>query len=97
MAALTTASSIEEGFAQPEMVLLVKPQFEAGRQEVSRGRGVITDPEIHLRAIDTVTASVEQCGGSVESVVESPIKGAEGNIEFLMWVKCPLGSLGCVS
>jgi 23S rRNA (cytidine1920-2'-O)/16S rRNA (cytidine1409-2'-O)-methyltransferase len=79
------------------MVLLVKPQFEAGRQEVSRGRGVITDPEIHQRAIEAVTTSVEQCGGSVESVVESPIKGAEGNIEFLMWVKCPIRCLGCVS
>lgn len=97
MASLMSVMTTEEGFAQPEMVLLVKPQFEAGRQEVSRGRGVITDPEIHARAIEEVTQSVEQCGGSVQSVVESPIKGAEGNIEFLMWVKCPLRSLGCVS
>jgi 23S rRNA (cytidine1920-2'-O)/16S rRNA (cytidine1409-2'-O)-methyltransferase len=97
MASLMAASSVEEGFNEPEMVLLVKPQFEAGRQEVSRGRGVITDPEIHQRAIEAVTTSVEQCGGSVESVVESPIKGAEGNIEFLMWVKCPIRCLGCVS
>jgi 23S rRNA (cytidine1920-2'-O)/16S rRNA (cytidine1409-2'-O)-methyltransferase len=87
----------EAGYPDASMVLLVKPQFEAGRQEVSRGRGIITDPEIHARAIDEVTQSVESRGGSVQSVVESPIKGAEGNIEFLMWVKCPIGSLGCVS
>lgn len=97
MASLMGACTQEDRFNEPEMVLLVKPQFEAGRQEVSRGRGVITAPEIHARAIDDVTQSVEDCGGSVHSVVESPIKGAEGNIEFLMWVKCPLGSLGCES
>jgi 23S rRNA (cytidine1920-2'-O)/16S rRNA (cytidine1409-2'-O)-methyltransferase len=97
MASLMTVCTPEDGCDAPEMVLLVKPQFEAGRQEVSRGRGIITDPEIHARAIDEVTQSVENRGGSVQSVVESPIKGAEGNIEFLMWVKCPLGSLGCVS
>ena len=97
MESLMTACTLEEGFNAPEMVLLVKPQFEAGRQEVSRGRGIITDPQIHARAIDEVTQAVEQRGGTVQSVVESPIKGAEGNIEFLMWVKCPVGSLGCVS
>jgi 23S rRNA (cytidine1920-2'-O)/16S rRNA (cytidine1409-2'-O)-methyltransferase len=97
MESLMAACTLEEGFNAPEMVLLVKPQFEAGRQEVSRGRGVITDPQIHARAIDEVTQAVEQRGGTVQSVVESPIKGAEGNIEFLMWVKCPVGSLGCVS
>jgi 23S rRNA (cytidine1920-2'-O)/16S rRNA (cytidine1409-2'-O)-methyltransferase len=97
MASLMTACTPEDGCDAPEMVLLVKPQFEAGRQEVSRGRGIITAPDIHARAIDEVTQSVENHGGSVQSVVESPIKGAEGNIEFLMWVKCPLGSLGCVS
>jgi len=97
MQSLMSACNAEEGFDRGEMVLLVKPQFEAGRQEVSRGRGVITDPEIHVQAVETVSASVKQYGGVVESVVESPIKGAEGNIEFLMWVKCPSSSLGCES
>ena len=66
------------------MVLLVKPQFEAGRQEVDRGRGIITDPAIH----DRVRAEVEQglvashC--AVVGWTDSPITGADGNREFLV-------------
>ena len=50
----------EPGFETPGMVLLVKPQFEAGRVEVSRGKGVITDPSIHKEACDTVRDAVLQ-------------------------------------
>lgn len=67
------------------LVLLVKPQFEAGRAEVSRGRGVITDPAIH----DRVRADVQQCLESAGTVVrawtESPVTGADGNREFLVY------------
>lgn len=85
----------EPGFAQPEMILLVKPQFEAGRSEVSKGRGVITDPLVHARSLDAVRGCVHDLGGSVEGVIKSPIKGAEGNTEFLMFVKTAMRSLGC--
>ncbi len=84
----------ELGHPVPQMVLLVKPQFEAGREEVSKGRGVITDPSIHQRACSDVAAVVENLGGTVRGVVESPIKGGEGNIEFLMFVECPTRSVG---
>lgn len=94
MASLTNVVNIEENFADSEMVLLVKPQFEAGRQEVSRGKGVISDPLVHARALDEVALSASAHGGLVKAIVESPIKGAEGNIEFLMWVKCTSGSVG---
>jgi 23S rRNA (cytidine1920-2'-O)/16S rRNA (cytidine1409-2'-O)-methyltransferase len=76
---------------------LVKPQFEAGRVEVSRGKGVITDPVIHAEAIQTVQECVESLGGTVAGVIESPIKGAEGNTEFLMFVECRTSSVGCES
>ena len=87
----------EPGFETPGMVLLVKPQFEAGRVEVSRGKGVITDPEIHREACDTVRDAVVDLGGNVVGIIESPIKGAEGNTEFLMYVKCPTRSVSCES
>ncbi len=89
--------SSEPGFETPGMVLLVKPQFEAGRVEVSRGKGVITDPEIHREACDTVRDAVVDLGGNVVGIIESPIKGAEGNTEFLMYVKCPTRSVSCES
>jgi 23S rRNA (cytidine1920-2'-O)/16S rRNA (cytidine1409-2'-O)-methyltransferase len=84
----------ETGFPTPAMVLLVKPQFEAGRQVVSRGKGVVTDPDVHAQTCDVVAQALEELGGRVIGVVESPIKGAEGNTEFLMFVECPTSSLG---
>ena len=93
--ALMSVVSPEPGFAQPELIVLVKPQFEAGRSEVSRGRGVITDPAIHATSINAVRECVCDLGGSVEGVIESPIKGAEGNTEFLMLVKTAPRSLSC--
>lgn len=95
--ALMNVMSGEDGFSTPQMALLVKPQFEAGRVEVSRGKGVITDPEIHAEAIQTVQECVESLGGVVLGVIESPIKGAEGNTEFLMFVECRTSSVGCES
>lgn len=78
----------ESGHREPQMILLVKPQFEAGRAEVSRGRGVITDPAVHAAACVAVEESVRDVGLSVVGVTESPIKGGEGNTEFLMLVSC---------
>ena len=97
LSALMDVVSTEIGFDMPSMVLLVKPQFEAGRVEVSRGKGVITDPAIHAEACALVAETVEGLGGRVVGVVESPIKGAEGNTEFLMYVECLTRSVGCES
>jgi len=93
--ALMNVLSPEDGYPTAQMVLLVKPQFEAGRVEVSRGKGVITDPEIHAETIKTVQDCVESLAGTVLGIVESPIKGAEGNTEFLMFVECRTSSVGC--
>ncbi|MEY2995388.1 MAG: hypothetical protein RLZZ39_213 [Actinomycetota bacterium] len=67
-----------------DLVVLVKPQFEAGRRDVARGRGVVTDPVVHQRAVDDVSAAVVGAGADVVGVMESPIKGGQGNVEFLM-------------
>lgn len=66
------------------MVLLVKPQFEAGRAEVSRGRGLITDPAVWARVRDEVAEALRATGCEVIAWTESPLLGAEGNREFLV-------------
>jgi 23S rRNA (cytidine1920-2'-O)/16S rRNA (cytidine1409-2'-O)-methyltransferase len=71
------------------LVLLVKPQFEVGKRDVSRGRGVITDPALHDEAVTAVRSSCENAGLEVIEVVPSPITGAEGNREFLLHAVLP--------
>jgi 23S rRNA (cytidine1920-2'-O)/16S rRNA (cytidine1409-2'-O)-methyltransferase len=66
-----------------DVVVLVKPQFEAGRDDIERG-GLVTDPTVHARVIDEVTAAAARIGLTRVAMVESPITGAEGNREFLM-------------
>ena len=67
-----------------DLVLLVKPQFEAGREEASRGRGVITDPEVWRRVLEEVTAALGREGAAIMGVMASPLTGADGNVEFLV-------------
>jgi 23S rRNA (cytidine1920-2'-O)/16S rRNA (cytidine1409-2'-O)-methyltransferase len=64
-------------------VVLVKPQFEAGREEVGAG-GIVRDPAVHARVVDEVAAAAHQVGLVRAGVEPSPITGAEGNREFLM-------------
>ena len=71
------------------MVLLVKPQFEAGRAEVSRGRGVVSDPEVHARVRDEVAVALVDAGCEVVGWATSPITGADGNVEFLVHARTP--------
>jgi 23S rRNA (cytidine1920-2'-O)/16S rRNA (cytidine1409-2'-O)-methyltransferase len=66
------------------LVLLVKPQFEAGRAEVSKGRGVITDPSIHDRVKSEVHQALLDRRCDVVSWIDSPITGGDGNREFLV-------------
>lgn len=68
--------------ANGRIVTLIKPQFEVGKGEVGRG-GVVRDPEQHARVIAEVNQAAVALGLQVEGVIESPIQGAEGNIEFL--------------
>jgi 23S rRNA (cytidine1920-2'-O)/16S rRNA (cytidine1409-2'-O)-methyltransferase len=72
-----------------DLVLLVKPQFEAGRAEVSRGKGVITDPDIHERVRVTIDDALRNLGADVRGWVTSPIRGADGNKEFLVHARAP--------
>ncbi len=65
------------------LMALIKPQFEAGREEVGKG-GVVRDPAIRARVCDAVVAWLTDSGWTVAGVVESPITGPEGNVEYLV-------------
>jgi 23S rRNA (cytidine1920-2'-O)/16S rRNA (cytidine1409-2'-O)-methyltransferase len=70
------------------LITLIKPQFEVGRGEVGKG-GIVRDPEKHARVIAEVNQAAEELGLRLEKVIESPIRGADGNVEFLaLYEKC---------
>jgi 23S rRNA (cytidine1920-2'-O)/16S rRNA (cytidine1409-2'-O)-methyltransferase len=73
-----------------DLVILVKPQFEAGRKE-ARG-GVVRKPEVHARVVREAAAAVALHGLEPRGIVASPILGPAGNREFLLWASVPPGS-----
>ncbi|HKR17156.1 TlyA family RNA methyltransferase [Rhizorhapis sp.] len=79
-------------FAAPgaRLVALIKPQFEAGRAEVGKG-GVVRDPAVHARVCAEVSDWLTQQGWQVAGILESPITGPEGNVEFLITATAPAG------
>jgi 23S rRNA (cytidine1920-2'-O)/16S rRNA (cytidine1409-2'-O)-methyltransferase len=70
--------------AGAHLVLLVKPQFEAGRAAVSRGRGVVRDPAEWRAALDGVTSALHDAGTGIMGAMPSPLTGPAGNVEFLV-------------
>ena len=73
------------GFARPgaRLLALIKPQFEAGREDVGK-RGVVRDPAVHGRVCREVSAWLEKQGWRIDGITSSPITGPEGNVEFLL-------------
>ena len=67
-----------------DLVLLVKPQFEAGRAAVSRGKGVVRDPAVWLGALEGVVSALHDAGTGIMGAMASPLTGAAGNVEFLL-------------
>jgi 23S rRNA (cytidine1920-2'-O)/16S rRNA (cytidine1409-2'-O)-methyltransferase len=72
------------GGAEFEAVVLVKPQFEAGREQVEKG-GLVRNPEAHAEAVAKVRSAMSDLGFTDLGVTESPILGGEGNREFLLY------------
>jgi 23S rRNA (cytidine1920-2'-O)/16S rRNA (cytidine1409-2'-O)-methyltransferase len=72
--------------ARADVVALVKPQFEAGRDDVGRG-GLVTDEAVHHRVVDEVSAAAARVGLARIAMIESPITGAEGNREFFLHLR----------
>ncbi len=70
-----------------DLILLIKPQFEATRAEASAGKGVITDSEVWRRTLTEVLSAMSSRGAATMGVMVSPIRGAKGNVEFLAWLR----------
>ena len=71
------------------IIALIKPQFEAGRQQVGRGKGVIRDPAIHRQLLMDVLGYALQQGYGIRGLLRSPLTGPKGNVEFLTWLEYP--------
>jgi 23S rRNA (cytidine1920-2'-O)/16S rRNA (cytidine1409-2'-O)-methyltransferase len=82
--ALLRPSTVKPG---GEAVVLVKPQFEAGRAEVSKGRGVVRDPAVWRRVLGEARSALTGQGAAMMGVMVSPLKGADGNVEFLVHLR----------
>ena len=74
------------GEKDTEIIALIKPQFEAGKKDVSRGDGVIRDPEIHKQVLLDVLGFAQREGFGIRGLVKSPLVGPKGNVEFLAWM-----------
>lgn len=66
-----------------QIIALIKPQFEAGREQVGRG-GIVRDPKVHAQVLEKITRAAGSIGLKRLGLIQSPIQGAEGNIEFLI-------------
>ncbi|HKZ44895.1 MAG TPA: TlyA family RNA methyltransferase [Anaerolineales bacterium] len=72
-----------------DIIALIKPQFEAGRKEVSRGDGVIRNAEVHQSVLEHILSASQEMGLGVKGLVRSPLVGPKGNVEFLAWLTFP--------
>ncbi|NDJ77596.1 MAG: TlyA family RNA methyltransferase [Chloroflexi bacterium] len=70
---------------QADLLLLIKPQFEAGKQQVGKG-GVVRDPAVHRQVLGDVLGAAQENGYAVRGLTPSPLKGPAGNVEFLTWL-----------
>lgn len=77
-------SKFKSDYPNPEVVALIKPQFEAGREDAAKGEGVIRDTAIHQRVIEEVVTAARNNGFGVQGVIRSPLTGPKGNVEFLV-------------
>ena len=68
------------------MVCLIKPQFEAGREKVGK-KGVVREPSVHREVIEKIVDFASFLGFSVRGLTFSPVRGPEGNIEYLIWIE----------
>jgi 23S rRNA (cytidine1920-2'-O)/16S rRNA (cytidine1409-2'-O)-methyltransferase len=77
---------VVKGWGLKQLFILIKPQFEAGRKEVARGKGVVRDTEIHRRVLLDVLDFARENSYQVKGLARSPVLGPKGNVEFLGWL-----------
>ena len=84
---LRKMQNVECRMQNMDIILLFKPQFEAGKKIADKYKGVITDPEIHKKLLEDFHKWCEDEGFGILGEIESPILGAKGNKEFLLWLR----------
>jgi 23S rRNA (cytidine1920-2'-O)/16S rRNA (cytidine1409-2'-O)-methyltransferase len=72
---------------ETSIIALIKPQFEAGAKEVTRGKGVIKSEQVRNEIVSEIKNFAQDLGYKIEGLVESPIHGAKGNVEYLIYLK----------
>ena len=82
-AVLAALASSELAWQGEPLVLLIKPQFEAGREHIGKG-GIVRTDEARQMAVDRVVGAVHELGGTEMDLIDSPITGMEGNHEYLL-------------
>ncbi len=83
----------QDGDINGNIIALIKPQFEAGRQEAARGQGVIRDPAVHQRVLLDILGFADRNGYHISGLLRSPLTGPKGNIEFLAWMVYVIGGV----
>lgn len=84
----TIAPALSElAASHADIVALIKPQFEAGRREVSKGKGVVSGKGVWSEVLMSILGAMEELGNATMGVMVSPLTGADGNVEFLGWFK----------
>ncbi len=91
---LSTLQAENRKWKVEHVIALIKPQFEAGKKDVSRGDGVIRDPEIHKQVLLDVLSFAQNAGFGIHGLVKSPLLGPKGNAEFLVWLGIASPSVG---
>lgn len=86
---LKTLLPVFQNWLKPggQVVALIKPQFEAGKKEVARGKGVIRDAAVHRRVLEDTLVFVTERGLALRGLLRSPVLGPKGNVEFLLWAQ----------
>lgn len=87
----TLLPTVKKWFSETpgEVVALIKPQFEAGRSDAAKGEGVIRDASVHKRVLEQVLEFAESEGFEIKGLIQSPLTGPKGNIEFLVYLQYP--------
>jgi 23S rRNA (cytidine1920-2'-O)/16S rRNA (cytidine1409-2'-O)-methyltransferase len=77
---------VVKGWGQGQALVLIKPQFEVGRKEAARGKGVVRDPAVHRRVLLNMLTFADENGYQIKGLARSPVLGPKGNVEFLGWL-----------
>lgn len=81
------STKLSNDFEHIDIIALIKPQFECGVDYARKHKGIVKDEKMRQKVIESVCKNFESKGFSIKNIITSPIKGGDGNVEFLVWIK----------